>query len=76
MSVIDTTTSNQIGESFASLSELKHEHVALLQVVRASPREAAVNDQTYVQVMEWKGPQVTRGRLLNVSTGGALILVQ
>jgi hypothetical protein len=40
MSVIDTTTSNQIGESFASLSELKHEHVALLQVVRASPREA------------------------------------
>ncbi len=43
---------------------------------RASPRETTVNNQTYVQLMEWKGMPITRGRLLNVSTGGALILVE
>jgi hypothetical protein len=43
---------------------------------RASLRETTVNDQTYVQLMEWKGMPITRGRLLNVSTGGALVLVE
>jgi hypothetical protein len=43
---------------------------------RVSPRETTVNDQTYVQLMEWEGMPIIRGRLLNVSTGGALILVE
>src|SRR5437016_2167806 len=43
---------------------------------RAAPREITVNDRTYVQLMEWKGMPITRGRLLNVSTGGALIRVE
>jgi hypothetical protein len=42
----------------------------------ASPRETTVNDQTYVQLMEWKGMPITKGRLLNVSMGGALILAE
>jgi hypothetical protein len=43
---------------------------------RASPRETTVSNRTYVQIMEWKGMPITRGRLLNLSTGGALILVE
>ena len=43
---------------------------------RASPREITVNDGTYVQLMEWKGMPITRGSLLNISTGGALIHVE
>jgi hypothetical protein len=35
-----------------------------------------VNDQTYVQLMEWDGKPITRGRLLNVSIAGALVLVE
>jgi hypothetical protein len=42
---------------------------------RASSREITVNDQTYVQLMGPKGMSITRGRLLNISTGGALIHV-
>lgn len=35
-----------------------------------------MNDQTYVQLMEWKGTPIKRGRLLNVSASGALILIE
>ncbi len=42
---------------------------------RASSREITLNDQTYVQLMGSKGMSITRGRLLNVSMGGALIHV-
>jgi hypothetical protein len=42
---------------------------------RAAPREITVNNQTYVQLMEWKGTPIARGQLLNVSTSGALIHV-
>ena len=43
---------------------------------RASPREIPVNDQTYVQVMEWKGKPISRARLLNLSVSGALIFAE
>jgi hypothetical protein len=42
---------------------------------RAAPRQIAVNDQTYVHLMGWDGAPITRGRLLNLSNGGALIRV-
>jgi hypothetical protein len=43
---------------------------------RASPRAIPVNDPTYVQLMEGDGMPITRGRLLNVGPGGALIFVE
>ena len=43
---------------------------------RAAPRESTVNDRTFVRVMEWDGVPIARGRLLNVSIRGALILVE
>jgi hypothetical protein len=43
---------------------------------RASPREITVKDQIYLQVMDWKGIPIIRGRLLNVSRSGALIHVE
>jgi hypothetical protein len=42
---------------------------------RASPRQIPVNDRAYVQLMEWKGMSISRGKLLNISAGGALIHV-
>ena len=43
---------------------------------RTAPRKITMPDKTYVELMEWKGTPITRGKLLNVSTGGALILVE
>ena len=40
---------------------------------RAYPRHALAADQTYLLVMDWSGRRITRARLLNISTGGALI---
>jgi hypothetical protein len=42
---------------------------------RAAPRQIPVNDRAYVQLMEWHGIPIARGKLLNISTGGALIQV-
>src|SRR5205823_3050126 len=40
---------------------------------RASTRHAAANHQTILQIMDWTGQRVTRAKLLNISTEGALI---
>jgi hypothetical protein len=40
---------------------------------RASTRHSPTDDETYVQIFDWAGERITRARLLNVSTGGALI---
>jgi hypothetical protein len=42
---------------------------------RAAPRQIAVNDETYVHLMGWEGAPIIGGRLLNLSTHGALIRV-
>ena len=36
---------------------------------RVSPRETTVDNQTYVQIMEWEGMPITRGRLLTWRRG-------
>jgi hypothetical protein len=41
---------------------------------RASTRHATAADETYVQIMDWTGKRLMRARLLDISTGGALIL--
>jgi hypothetical protein len=43
---------------------------------RATPREIPVHEQPVVDLMEWKGTPVTKGRLLNISAGGALIHIE
>jgi len=40
---------------------------------RASTRHAPATDATYVEIMDWNGTRITGARLLDVSTGGALI---
>src|ERR1017187_3767185 len=40
---------------------------------RASTRHTPAVDQTYVQIMDWTGKRITMAKLLNVSTGGALV---
>jgi hypothetical protein len=42
---------------------------------RAAPRQIPVNGRAYVQFMEWQGMPIARGKLLNISAGGALIHV-
>jgi hypothetical protein len=41
---------------------------------RASTRHITAAYETYVQIMDWTGTRITRARLRNVSTGGALIV--
>jgi hypothetical protein len=48
--------------------------MALLVESRASTRHAPVIAETYLEIMDWPGKRVTRARLVDVSTGGALVL--
>jgi PilZ domain len=40
---------------------------------RASSRSLAIDNITYVHIMQWAGKSITRAGLLNIGTGGALI---
>jgi PilZ domain len=40
---------------------------------RASSRNLAIDNIAYVHIMQWAGKSITRARLLDISTGGALI---
>jgi hypothetical protein len=42
---------------------------------RAEVRHEPVDNQTSVHIMEWTGPRIKRARLVNFSSGGALILI-
>ncbi|SRR5579883_1080414 len=62
------------GKSASCFDRMDQMHAPTIEH-RASPRQIPVNDRVYVQLKEWNGMPIARGKLLNISAGGALIHV-